>query len=190
MSQSLWFKRLVKRVGALQQELIPPTKPFGDYDQREQDLIRAYRLLVHAECEYYLEQITLKVAHRAARSYDKSGRPNKVLRALHQSFCRERILSKTVDLYKAALISFQDAVRHNHGLKEANLCRLILPLGAPDNWLDRTWLSTMSTFGTSRGEVAHTSASVARVPDPVTEVDLVRKVLAGIAMVDERLRKL
>ena len=80
-------------------------------------------------------------------------------------------------------------VQSNHGIKETNLCRLILPLGTSDSLLDRAWLGTMNTFGQKRGEVAHTSAAVANVADPVTEKSLIRLVMTGIETVDSDLQK-
>jgi len=47
----------------------------------------------------------------------------------------------------------------------------------------------MNTFGQKRGEVAHTSAAVANVADPVTEKSLIRLVMTGIETVDSDLQK-
>jgi len=190
MPQTRRFLRLQKRVAALNAEFMPAVKPFGDYTQKEQDFIRAYRLLVHAECEYYFEQVALAIADRAFKAYTKTGKIPKVLRSLTQTFCRETPLTKGPNVFATAVKLFQRLVDSNNGIKEPNLCRLILPLGPSDTLLDRTWLGTMNTFGQRRGEVAHTSAAVANVADPVAEQNLINLVMTGIQVLDSYLQKL
>jgi hypothetical protein len=189
MAQTRRFHALRKRVAELETELIPATKPLGDYTQLEQDLIRAYRLLVHAECEHYFEQVTLEIANGAFSAYKKYGRVSRVLRALKQSFCRDTQLTTGSDIFESVVKSFQKLVASNNGIKEYNLCRLILPLGTSDSLLDRTWLGTMNSFGQKRGDVAHKAAAVANVADPVTETSLIKLVMTGIQTLDTGLQK-
>jgi hypothetical protein len=189
MAQTRRYHSLEKRVAELDTEFIPATKPAGDYTQKEQDFIRAYRLLVHAECEHYFEQVASAIATRALTTYVRTGKVSKVLRALKQTFCRETTLTAAVDIFNSAVASFQKQVRKNNGVKEANICRLILPLGTSDALLDRTWLGTMDSFGQKRGEVAHSSAAVVTVADPVAEKNLIKLVMTGIRDLDAELQK-
>lgn len=48
----------------------------------------------------------------------------------------------------------------------------------------------MNTFGQKRGEVAHASAAVVNVTDPVAEKNLIKLVMSGIRDLDSRLQRL
>ena len=54
--------------------------------------------------------------------------------------------------------------RENHGIKEKNILGLLLPVGVLETDLDPVWMGTMSSFGASRGVVAHTSAKRVQTP--------------------------
>jgi hypothetical protein len=81
----------------------------------------------------------------------------------------------------------------NHGIKEKNMLRLLLPIGIEADELDNTWLAAMNSFGESRGQVAHSTAASYRatnLPDPQNEYSTVQYLLAGLRDVDGLLNRL
>src|ERR1043166_3189151 len=102
MPQTRRFHRLTRRLAELE-HLLPATKPAGDYTSLEQDNIRAFRLLTHAECEHYFEESVAHVATRALTKYRVSSKPTKVLRSLAHAFCRERLPSIGHNIYDDAV---------------------------------------------------------------------------------------
>ena len=77
----------------------------------------------------------------------------------------------------------------NHGIRERNILRLLLPIGINEYDIDTTWLSTTDSFSQDRGESAHRSNRVANPLDPKTEHDRVGQILEGLMAIDHRLLK-
>jgi len=76
--------------------------------------------------------------------------------------------------------------RKNHGVKEENVLALLLPLGVHADQLDPTLLADLSSFGTARGEVAHTSTvGIAKWADPKDELDRASALVASLLGLDE-----
>lgn len=78
-----------------------------------------------------------------------------------------------------ALNAFYKVIEKNHGLKEANLLTLSLPIGIDSDDLDTAMLPTMNTFGEQRGLVAHSSARSYRtnqLPDPANELSKIQQI--------------
>jgi hypothetical protein len=100
-------------------------------------------------------------------------------------------INKKID---SAIESFNRAIKQNHGIKEANLLALLLPIGIDtDDLDDPTWLATMKTFGEERGVVAHSSSTspTIQVPDPATELGRIVHIISpGLCKVDELINKL
>ncbi len=189
MGQSLRFIRLRKRVVELE-NLLPAVDPAGNYTKRQQDDIRAYHLLVHAECEEYFEKMALAITDKAYKLYMQGKGIRKPLKSLRQTFCKERTPTDGKDSFMIAVKAFQRTVERNHGVKEYNLCNLLLPLGLDEAKLDTTWLATMNSFGVNRGRIAHTSAAGQAILDPAVHKATVAQVISGIKVLDAFLRKL
>ena len=92
-----------------------------------------------------------------------------------------------------AIKSFQRVIRQNHGIKEANILALLLPIGIDTDDLDPAWLATMNTFGEERGLVAHCSATSTTIqaPDPANELDRIEQIIVpGLCKVNDLINKL
>nr|WP_189813568.1 hypothetical protein [Streptomyces olivaceoviridis] len=81
------------------------------------------------------------------------------------------------------------ARNQNHGIKEKNLLRLLLPLGIQEVEIDSAWLSATETWATARGDAAHKGAKMQVQPDPQNEVKVVNLVLEGFRDLDEQMAK-
>lgn len=213
MSQSPRFKTLVRELNRLRQHLLPrkfePTEV--NYSDKKITQFIAYRVLAHAEIEAYLEDRVLEAARYAIKDWKDKGKVHRILLSL-LAFCghtmelppttlnpkkpsktipEEKLkLEKKLDLASNA---FTRCIKENHGLKEANILALLLPIGIDSDELDPAWLSTMNTFGEKRGVAAHmssTSYKVAQPPNPKIEFDTVNEIIEGLKNIDELINKL
>jgi hypothetical protein len=76
----------------------------------------------------------------------------------------------------------------NHGIKEENVRRILLPLGIGAGDIDSVWLGTIHAFGTNRGETAHTSIRTQQPPDAGGEFLVVSEIVEGLRKIDRKLR--
>ena len=187
MGNSRRFLALKKRMAQLEHDLLPPVNAVGGYTLQDQDQIRGFRILVHAEIEAFLEDLASDIVKRSLNRYTATGKANKILKSLAQAFCRSHRPTTGEDFFVCAVKQYQEVIKGNHGIKEANICVLFLPIGIDRGLLDSAWLSTMSSFGVKRGEVAHSSFRVATVLDPVIENNLVQQLTASLEQFDIQL---
>jgi hypothetical protein len=206
MSKSDRFRILLKELSRLKKQFLPKASPLSLYTDRQLSLTVAYRVLTHAEIESYLEDRVWQIVIEAKKSWIRTGKPCRTLISL-VAFCGEIMdtppdsltpvkaskvvppekikLNKKIDL---AINCFKRVIDQNHGVKEANLLALLLPIGIDSDDLDPILLATMNTFGEQRGLVAHSSATLYKTvqpPDPVNELMVVQQIVAGLTQVDE-----
>lgn len=213
MAQSQRFKILVRELNRLRKHLLPskfdPTEV--EFSDRKITQFISYRVLTHAEIEAYLEDRALDTARYAIEAWKNKGEIHKILLSL-LAFCGHKMelppttlspkepnkkiseeklkLEKKLDLASNA---FTHCIRVNHGLKEANILALLLPIGIDSDDLDPAWLSTMSTFGEKRGVAAHTSYTSYKANQPLnpkTELDTVNEILEGLEDIDQLINDL
>lgn len=202
MPRSVRFRILSKELNRLKKQFIPKISPTGVYTDRQLAFTLAYRVLAHAEIEAYLEDRVRKVVINAKKDWDQTGKTCRTLICL-LAFSGETMESppKTVtptkgkisDKIKSAINSFMRVIEQNHGLKEANLLALLLPIGIDSDDLDSVFLATMNTFGEQRGLVAHSSATSYRTnqpPDPANEVERIQQIVQELLRVDELINNL
>lgn len=190
MANSQRYIQLENRIKVIEKLYLPSIKPSGNYTPKEQDDIRAYLLLVHAEVESYFEEISEKKAKEAFRKWKDTRVKSNVLLSL-VSFHENKISEHDIEVrVNKALSSFIYGLRHNHGIKEANVLAMLLPVGFEYSEIDTTWLNTITSFATSRGEIAHTAARVQQPLDPSTLKATVQQILSEIKLIDEKLKKL
>ncbi len=185
--------------------------PTGSYSERKLDRARAYRILTHAEIEFFVENIVLDIVEREFRQWSESRKPSHIIICLMaaskvgwQDVETEPLDLGRIDppiikkedtaidqIIERAVEQYRDIVRNNNGIMERNLKRLLMPVGIALSELDQTWLNNMSSFGGKRGFVAHTSRLVVTTPpDPQTEKQTVDVLLAGLKGLDEMVNQL
>ncbi|MDB9538852.1 hypothetical protein NWP22_01225 [Anabaenopsis tanganyikae CS-531] len=171
----------------------------------------AYRVLAHAEIESYLEDRVWEVTLNAKQMWNNGGKTCLTLISLiafsgqnmeippdtltpkqgNKTVPLDKIkISKKIDL---AIKAFKKVIDNNHGVKEANILALLLPIGIDSDDLDPAWLANMNTFGRERGIVAHTSATSYRTiqpPDPANELSMVEQITEQLLKLDELINKL
>jgi hypothetical protein len=186
------FRDLEARINQLKRDLLPIQNLTGNYSPKEQDLIRAFRILSHAEFENFIEDLATAISQRAYQKFTQQGTSGRVLRHIHQSFCREKeieLSDSESDRLQSAFRKFNATVKKNHGLRSTNIQSLFLPLGIDPSEFDTAWLNSMDTFGESRGAVAHAGSAfqVTVVLDPVVENTTVTQLLTGLQILSNKL---
>ncbi|MFF1300654.1 MULTISPECIES: HEPN domain-containing protein [unclassified Streptomyces] len=170
--------------------------PVGSYTADEYDRVRAFIVLSHAEAEAYVEAMCLDILQKSEARWVNSDSAGACVAALmlyneKQAKPPKSLASQapkdTVDeIVKSAFKRHREFTqRENHGVKEANLLRLLLPIGFRESDFDSVWLGVMNSFGVNRGMVAHQSASrVQNPPDPALSRQQVQAVLNGFLLLE------
>ncbi|MFI1503847.1 HEPN domain-containing protein [Streptomyces sp. NPDC020597] len=198
------YKQLKSRVERLEQLFLPLPSPVGSYTPDEYDQVRAYIVLCHAEMEAYLEAMCLDVLRKAEDRWRSSASAGPCIAALllynDKKVSPPKSLAKQPPAEAIDVIITKAIKKHrdftqeeNHGIKEANLLRLLLPIGFQESDFDAlsTWLATVNTFGVARGRVAHQSANrVRNPPDPSLARNQVSDVLDGLVQLEPIFAKL
>jgi hypothetical protein len=194
------FEQLGERMNQLRAHLLPAISATGDYSAQELDRVRGFRLLAHAEIESFLEDRAKEVAIGAVKRWDANGSLGIILMSLVAFHSRQRTvthshlkdectgrkqrLRETVTQANNAFIA---AVEKNHGIREENVLKLLLPIGIKATEIDSTLLNTIDSFGATRGESAHRSVHTQQMIDPKNEDETVKAILAGLAKIDQML---
>lgn len=199
------FKFARRRVTELRRFMLPGRfDPTGLYPDRIHQRTAAFRLLVHAEFESYLEErVTGHVTERVQR-WRTDGKPSITLAALcayddHKSGAPTSILKppqKPAPSFEERLDGaakrFNTFARaYNHGVREANVLALVLPIGIDGNQLDAAWLGDLDGWASERGDLAHQSSGKVKIKlDPAKELSKARALLDGFAMLDTLISRL
>jgi hypothetical protein len=168
--------------------------------------VRSYLVLSHAEIEACIEDLARNVLAKAKKRWQESGRARSSLVAVvayHEGgFGQPARKLPTPSTQKPALTLDQRikvacsaydeyARKDNHGVREQNLLRLLLPVGVREEDLDLSWVAEMNSFGIQRGMVAHGEAkSVSVQIDPDVARGQVEGVVKGLRNLDELLARL
>lgn len=160
MSLTPRFAELSERVDDLHFRFVPSLEPTGAYADADYDRMSAFRLLVHAEIERFIE---LLVEDALSRFLEK-------ISLWKTAGCSSQLVDSLVAYMDREL---RKDVQSNNGVKSKNILDLLKPLGLNGTHLDNFWLQTMDTYGKVRGGHAHNSRRAIQPIDPKTEQDLI-----------------
>jgi hypothetical protein len=157
--------------------------------------------LAHAEIEACLEDLGVATVNAAYSSWSQDGKARTTLIALMTFNDRtgkgvptELQRKGGGDLRTRLLEVRNDYVRwvktENHGIREKNVLRILLPAGIREHDIDPGWLSTIDTFGSNRGATAHKAGRPQTPPDPAQELETVKAIVKGLIPLDEYLSAL
>lgn len=147
---SIDYPELEARLAKLERQYLPPLDPLAHYTDDQVDDMRALRLLVHAEIEFFLEGLCELlvddlekqcISQRAAKNLSSST-------SLHLKWA------------ESAVKSCRKALNDNNGVKDTNIRKMFKPLGFDDEMFDQVspvFLDRMKAFGKKRGDTAHQS---------------------------------
>ncbi len=168
--------------------------PSTDASEPENQVkLRSCLALIHAEFEEYFETIAMacvenyghnKISHAQFRSCSYF-----MLCYSPRSF--EGEADDTKKRIEQAILLYKRMINKNHGILSKNILKIILPLGYPIARIDQTWLNTIDSFGTFRGEMVHHSISKIKklVSYNYFDRNVMEIILSGIKDVDNYLYK-
>jgi hypothetical protein len=190
------YRSLKLNVAKLEKRFLPK-KLTGPFFMRQHDLARGFRLLAHAEIEAYLEDRAREVSLAAVQKFQANNKPHVVILSLlawkiiqsepNEKYLRDHFAGHhdhIENVLNAANNRYQGLIRQNHGIREDNVLSLLLPIGFTAAQIDPAWLSTMNSFGRTRGETAHTSFTPTQLVDPGTEKNTVAELVDGLEPID------
>lgn len=199
MARSKRLKQLLSRVSFLERNILPSERVDGNYSKVERDLIKSYLLLVHAEIEAYFEDRAKEKVNRALIKWKVNRQKSNCLKSV-LAFSGNEISYQNLKKSDSNNIEFRmnKAVSHflalvnkNNGVKQSDIINLIIPIGIELSELDNTWLNTMDSFGSTRGNIAHNSISVQTEVDRNTERDRINnQIIPEIERLDKLIQKL
>ena len=207
MDNSERFNELKRGLDELRRHLLPQDfDPTGKYEPDVITKTLAYRVLAHAEIEAYVEEKTWEAACSAINAFKERGTSSRILLTLLaysgmqmelppatidpiQEKQRKDWANKTKLMKKLekAVNSFRRSIDLNHGIKEENILKLLLPVGIKDVEIDELWLANINSFAEMRGLAAHSSSSSSRAKqqvDPRTELERVESIIEGLSAID------
>ncbi|MFG3584245.1 HEPN domain-containing protein [Streptomyces sp. NPDC047990] len=199
------FAELEKRIEELRKSFLPQDfDPTGLYDEIVYEHTRAFRILTHAEFESFIEDRVIETVDEAVSRWKSNGTITLSLLAavayresaplipgsLSEATTRPdkypslaaRIESAQTDLHRYAR-------KQNHGIKEKNILRMLLPIGLQESDIDSGWLSATDTWATARGDAAHKGAKMQVRPDPKNELKTVNIILGGFRDIDTQMEQ-
>lgn len=184
---------------------------FVPTDQSGVDRLHAYRVLVHAEIEGFIEGLATTMldvtkskltsgvlthaGHHLVVYWGVSRLRTDAAKARYPPFTRTQaatdVTMSTANFF-AAIESHRERVKGNHGLKAANVRQLLLPLGCREATFDTGLLDLLDDFGEKRGAVAHTSGVVGAQnwPSGSTEIARVAALLPGLKGLEQSVPRL
>lgn len=174
----------------------------GVYRPRELDRARGFRLLAHAEIEAFIEDVTFQIAKQSVSNWVNqrvaSGSLFCLIAHYHSGFgidldeqpafssaSRPRVKEAIEEVVAVALKQYRAIHDQNHGVREENIYRLVLPIGIRKDDLDPLWITNLNEFGKSRGDVAHRAVKVHQQIDPRNEWQVVSNLIEGLEQLDE-----
>ncbi|WP_431933326.1 HEPN domain-containing protein [Nonomuraea jabiensis] len=193
------FLLLSRRITELKTYLLPAKfSPVGLYSDRTHERTRAFRVLTHAEFESFIEDRALQVVDEAFRVWRSGGpiRPSLLALLAYKETPyapptsilappqrRSPDLESRINTEKN---NYSWYVRNkNHGIKEKNILKILMPLGFLEHELDVTWLSILDSWAAARGATAHQTGKIQVKIDPYHELKTVREILAGFRDIDK-----
>jgi hypothetical protein len=206
MESSERYQQLIKTLDLLRRHLLPEELDASKiYPEGTYIRVRAYLVLAHAEIESFLEGRVEEVVRQANKIWKTDKKVSKPLLALvafsgrqmeepppslkpakaaqQKEWDKKLSLTERINI---ATRAFYEALKNNHGIKEENVLRLLLPIGLEVNDLDQFWLTNMNDFGKTRGEMAHTSFYGTQYQsNPKNEYDNISRLLEGLEALDK-----
>lgn len=201
--QSQFFDELILELKHLRLCFINDDLTVGKYTDSQKKYVMSYIVLSHAIFENYLEKVSLNTLTLAREKWVKfkiihppiayilayygnafENFPKKI--NLQQNEQKTTVSSFEDRLARVVTLYNKDNLKENHGIKEENILRLLLPIWIDISDLNQGWISTIDSFAVLRGEIAHTGSVSKEInhQDILKTVDLI---VSGIKEIDSKL---
>lgn len=177
MAASSRYRMLFRHVRKLREYLLPRRfDPMGSYSDRQRQRALSFRIHVHGEIEYFLEE--------SQRQILAGGRA---------SLASASLAPPLMELLNAKLDAKEGTIRDNHGIKEKNVKRLFADLTFDFTALPVTLLADLTSYGKQRGAVAHSSRAVYTatiLANPQDEWNKARQIVTDLGSLDSEVVRL
>jgi hypothetical protein len=204
------FQDLANAINLLKMELLPENLEDTQFSVRyyqfsNDDLsrlstqVKAFIALSHAEIEAYIEKMAIEILTKAIEDLWKSQnrvsiplltlmiffpqrKDNDTLKFNRdiQDVQRNKLETYIDDEIQRVNDAFRKRVKDNHGIREANLYSLLLPLGLKIDIFDNLWIREIEYLANERGEIVHQSRSSMSQPlNPKDKLEQVHKIIYG-----------
>lgn len=191
MAYSARFKHLETRAKELRKRFLPAKfSSTGTYSAEALDKARAFRMLVHAELESYFEERAIDIVDSAFQLWKTKGKPSVPIVHLLTGVSEVQGLPSELGTKTTALsitgsvvATYKKKINDNHGIRTANLLKILLPIGILEAKIDAAWLSTTDGFGGKRGATAHNTA-IKYTIDPKDDFQTVNQIMTGVRELD------
>lgn len=186
------YRELCRRIKEIEKHLVHSfvVKNVMDLSERELDLCRGYKILCHAELEYYFEEVARMILNEGLLCWKSEKKVTLPIVGLLGNY--EKIeTNDNIDtkINKVANDYLVRVLKGNHGIKEENLKKIYVNLGIDTSEFDLMWIMALSSYGSSRGTIAHTSA-MAQNPINIQEaVADTNYILNGIELFEQEIEK-
>jgi len=198
---SQYYKKLVNCEKKLRTSLITKTVIDSPTSPRSQYRLQSYRLLSHAEIEYYIEGIIL---HKLSIEKNKWKTHGKISNCLAYILAYSKVVLPSISTrlteisnkndiefrMGTVLSEYERLVKRNNGIKEANVIPLLISIGVDYSKISQTLLNNLSSFGKNRGSTAHNSSIVQQLINPSDEIEIVKQIIEELEEIDELVRKI
>lgn len=186
------YRELCRRIKEIEKHLVRSfvVKNVMDLSERELDLCRGYKILCHAEIEYYFEEVARMILNESLLCWRNEKKVTLPIVGLLGNY--EKIeTNDNIDtkINKVANDYLVKVLKGNHGIKEENLKKIYVNLGIDTSEFDLMWIMALSSYGSSRGTIAHTSA-MAQNPINIQEaIADTNYILNGIELFEQEIEK-
>ncbi|MEY2979387.1 MAG: HEPN domain-containing protein [Prochlorotrichaceae cyanobacterium] len=203
------FKRLANAIDLLKAELLPENledDQFPDDLSQSSTQVKAFIALSHAEIEAYIENMAIQILTQAIENLWKSHKrvsipvlalmiffpqrkDNDILK-FKRDIQRNKLRTYIDDEIQRVNDTFRQRVKDNHGIREANLYSLLLPLGLEIDIFDNLWIQEIETLANERGTIVHQSRYGTLQPfNPKDKFEQVYKILYGRDLENQKIFK-
>lgn len=198
---SKYYKQLLVCERRLRRTFITKTVLKNPISRTSQYKIQSYRLLSHAEIEYYIESIILYridlekmkwntrsiisncIAHLIAYNRAELPGPSSLLSEISNKNDIKFRINKVIT-------TFESSVKRNNGIKEVDIIPLLVSIGVDYSQISQTLLNNLSSFGKFRGDTAHSSTKIQRLINPNDETGMVQKIVEELHDIDDLIIKM
>lgn len=188
------FISLKDNIEKLKQILLPQISISGNYTPEELIKIRTFRVMAHAELEYYFEKRCEAVIDASKISANAKKRPRIVSQLKEYFSTKDKSFFTWSDTDANLFKQYMQTINKNHGIKESNIYKMLKPLGFHSGNVDQILVATLSSYGDVRGRFAHNSigqtisspAGTAFVFDSSIEINEIDQILRGITKLDRK----
>jgi len=169
-------------------------RPLGHYTNRQLSAGAAYTVFCHAEIENFIESWAKALIDLALTRWNAGQLSRPLLHVCTFHSGRSELSSiPRKDVWSELVVSSirkqQSVVRANHGIREANICRLLAPLGFDVRKIDPILLNDLQAFSAMRGGHAHQTHSIQllTVQDPFDRKKKLEALLVLLEALDDDL---